>query len=464
MLLILRASEVSMNKQKTLLRLAFFVISLSICTILLVAPVDTTDYRDSKFYTSTLARKDSLAMQLEQQQEQKYGQNSTLQAGWGRASITPAEPVRLTGKNFAPFEHIFDSVFVRTFMFDNDYQRVVLVSYDLWFIHPNLAHYLRQRIQSEFPEIDGIYFTANHSHTSIGGWASGLLGTLVVGGNHQETVKFIGESTIASIYEAKESLRPSKYGFGSVATEGLVANRLVQNGPVDGKLRILQLENDQYQLASFTTYSAHSVYMNKDINTLSADYSGPFLNYVEQMEGMDFASFAPGATGSHTPVGRKPFVHQKMLDYSRKLAKYFGQAQKGITSDSTEVLRYVEWPVDLRSPHFRIANHWRLRPWIFNAVMGKSRASITALRVGDVVLVGLPVELSGEYYPEFESICKQKGLSLMITTFNGWYLGYVNPEKYYYTIRNSETREMNWYGPQNGEYFVELIKELLTII
>ena len=52
----------------------------------------------------------------------------------------------------------------------------------------------------------------------------------------------------------------------------------------------------------------------------------------------------------------------------------------------------------------------------------------------------------------------------MMTCFNGNYLGYVNPEKYYYAIRKSETREMNWYGPQAGEYMVALIREILAII
>ncbi len=96
--------------------------------------------------------------------------------------------------------------------------------------------------------------------------------------------------------------------------------------------------------------------------------------------------------------------------------------------------------------------------------MGVSDASITALRVGNTVLVGLPVELSGEFYPKFDAICKRRGLSLMITSFNGKYLGYVNPESYYFTLNHSETRGMNWFGPQNGEYFVELVNKILEII
>ena len=74
------------------------------------------------------------------------------------------------------------------------------------------------------------------------------------------------------------------------------------------------------------------------------------------------------------------------------------------------------------------------------------------------------MELSGEYYHLFDKICTERGLTLMITSFNGDYLGYVNPEEYYYTIRHAETRDLNWFGPQNGEYFVELVNRILAII
>ena len=436
--------------------MALFLLVLG---LILFTTVDTTDYQQTSYYKSTMAREDSLVEILKQQQQQ-----GSLKAGWGVANITPEEPVRLTGKNFSPYDQIFDSVYVRTIMFNNGSQKIALLSYDLWIIHPVLAHAMRNLIKQHFPDITGIYFTANHSHTSIGGWASGLLGTLIVGGNHPETVDFLGEQTIKSLRQAEQMLRPITLGSGEIATDGLVTNRLNSQGLLDDKLRVLKMINDQGQVAVFNTYSAHSVYMNKDINTLSADYPGPFLDFIRDSGDIHFASFAPGATGSHTPIGRKPFERSKMLNYSQELASYFRSLQGKIKTDSTNVLRYIEWPVDLRSPHFRVSNQVRFRPWIFNSVMGASDASITALRVGNTVLLGLPVELSGEFYPMFEAICKQRGLSLMITSFNGWYLGYVNPEHYYFTLRRSETREMNWFGPQNGEYFVDLVNKILEII
>ncbi len=424
-----------------------------------IVPVDERDYQSTEFYKRTLLRQDSIKSVLEKQTD-----TTNLQIGWGIANITPSPPVRLTGKNWTPFEHIFDSVYVRAMVFTDNNQKIAFLSYDLWIIHPHLAEAIRNRIMAADLGVTGIYFTANHSHTSIGGWADGLLGSLIIGGNDPGTLGFITEQTLVALKEANTKTQQAALGYQEVATSGMTENRLDTLGKLDQQLRVLKISQLDGSQAVLTTFAAHSVYMNKDINTLSADYSGGFLQNVVSRDRVDFACFAPGATGSHTPVGRKPFTRQKMAKYAQQLDDYLGSIYESIALDTTTVLKFAEWPVEMRSPHFRIANHWRLRPWLFHWIMGKEEASITALRMGNIVLMGLPVELSGEYYEEFNALCKSRGLHLMITTFNGNYLGYVNPERYYFSLNRAETREMNWYGPQAGEYYVSIMKEMLKIL
>ncbi|MGI9544771.1 MAG: neutral/alkaline non-lysosomal ceramidase N-terminal domain-containing protein [Cyclobacteriaceae bacterium] len=424
----------------------------------LFTSVDDKDYKTADFYNTTLGRLDSLKQVFNRQDP------GSILVGWGKANITPPEPVRLTGKNWDVYNEVLDSVYVRAFIFSNTAQKIALLSYDLWIMHPHLTEAIKEKIASSNLGITGIYFTANHSHTSIGGWATGLLGALAIGGNHPERITFLEDRTLEALQLANANLKPSLTGFSEVRAKNMVSNRLDPNAPVDDKLRFLQFQNDSKELAIFATFSAHSIFMVKGLNALSADYPGPLIATLESSDSVDFACFAPGATGSHTPVGRKPFEYSKMEAYGQVLAARLLSKQQKIVLDTTEILKYAEWPVDLRSPHFRVSNHWRFRPWAFNSAMGNHSATITALRVGNTVLIGLPVELSGEFSTEFEDVCKSKGLSLMVTSFNGNYMGYVNPEKYYYTLNKPETRDMNWYGPQNGEYFVDLIKELLAII
>ena len=52
----------------------------------------------------------------------------------------------------------------------------------------------------------------------------------------------------------------------------------------------------------------------------------------------------------------------------------------------------------------------------------------------------------------------EKGTS---TSFDGSYVGYITEDSHY-DLNRYETRVMNWYGPQNGQYFQEIINSILT--
>ena len=441
-----------------MLRLLRAFVLLVILAIVLFTRVDDSPFQDSEFYQSTMANLDSVLTVLDSQPSGK------VRIGWAQANITPVNPVRLTGNHWKPFETIDDSIYVRSFIFSNNHHKIALISYDLWMVHPRLAEAVSKEIKASNLDITGIYFTATHTHSSVGGWASGLLGKLAVGGNDPKMVDHIVRSTLKALRLADRGVQESVIGFGSVPTENMVRNRLDKDGLLDNEIRLLKMQNQSGEQAVFTTFSAHSVYMDKNLNVLSPDYPGSLLTYINELDSISFASFGAGAVGNHSPVRTGPFAYEKMTQYSRNLADYIALNEDKITLDTTGILKFVQWPITTRSPHFRITDHWRVRPWLFHTVLGKNAAHITCLRIGNTVLLGLPVELSGEFYPKFRAICREKGISLMITSFNGDYLGYVNPAKYYYTIRKPETREMNWYGPQTGEYMVALINEMLAII
>ncbi|MDN5212690.1 neutral/alkaline non-lysosomal ceramidase N-terminal domain-containing protein [Fulvivirgaceae bacterium BMA12] len=446
------------KNKKRLLKLALLFLILVGLAMILFTPVDDTPFQDTGFYRETIAGLDSIGKVI-------HGDpGGKVSIGWGQANIAPPTPVRLTGNRRKPYESIYDSVFVRSFIFSNNRHKIALISYDLWIIHPHLAGEITRRINTSDLGITGIYFTASHTHSSIGGWAKGLLGKLVVGGNDKKTLDYLGQMTLKSLRQAEANTGTSRIGFGSVSTRNMVRNRLSDTARLDDKIRLLKIQHKNGEQAVFTTFSAHSVYMDKNINGLSADYPGPFLTFLTGIDSIKFASFAAGAMGNHSPIRRGSFAYEKMLQYSRELASYVAGSEDEVEMDSTTVLKFAQWPVSLRSPHFRITDRWRVRPWLFHWVLGKEPSYITCLRVGNTVLLGLPVELSGEFYPEFAAICQEKGISLMITSFNGNYMGYVNPERYYNTIRKPETREMNWTGPQSGEYMVALIQEILAII
>ena len=79
------------------------------------------------------------------------------------------------------------------------------------------------------------------------------------------------------------------------------------------------------------------------------------------------------------------------------------------------------------------------------------------LQIGNMTFVGFPGEISGELYQEELEKAKEKNVSLVVTSLNGNYTGYFMPHDYYHEKTCHELREMNWFGPQSGQYFKDLI-------
>jgi hypothetical protein len=84
-------------------------------------------------------------------------------------------------------------------------------------------------------------------------------------------------------------------------------------------------------------------------------------------------------------------------------------------------------------------------------------------RIINIVFSGTPCEFSGELIPEIKAGINQPKLDLIITSFNGGYIGYITKDCWY-DLKEYETFIMNWFGPNNGQYFVNIIQNLINII
>ena len=117
--------------------------------------------------------------------------------------------------------------------------------------------------------------------------------------------------------------------------------------------------------------------------------------------------------------------------------------------------------VAFQAPQAKLLRNWRIRPWLFNLSFGDYPEYLTVLRLGQLAMVGTPCDFSGEFSPSIDSLAAKHGLKTMITSFNGGYIGYVTPDKYY-DEDHYETQLMNWYGPGNGGYINRCIEQLIV--
>jgi len=88
---------------------------------------------------------------------------------------------------------------------------------------------------------------------------------------------------------------------------------------------------------------------------------------------------------------------------------------------------------------------------------------LQAIRIDDMVWITTPGDFSGEYALQMKNSLLAEGFKSNITSFNGSYVGYIVPGRYFY-LGGYEPGLMGWFGPDMGEYMMDLIRQVSEIV
>jgi neutral ceramidase len=239
-----------------------------------------------------------------------------------------------------------------------------------------------------------------------------------------------------------------------------VANRLVgAQGTRDTALRLLKIQKRSGETAILATYAAHATCLPAAELHISGDYPTALVQLLEDEKEINFAAFGAGGVASHSPAAPGA-GYEKINNMAQSLTQVINLNHRKIALSYQFALHALEVPLYLRQPHWRFAPNWRFHPALFYLVFGKYAATLSGLRIGDILFIGTPCDFSGELVPDLEQSLKSGKDKLVVTSFNGGYIGYITPDKYY-NLKKYETRDMNFFGPYNGAYLSEMIKLLL---
>src|SRR5690606_22530050 len=166
--------------------------------------------------------------------------------------------------------------------------------------------------------------------------------------------------------------------------------------------------------------------------------------------------------GSHRPMAQGNDI-QAVKAYADNLDSVLTAATTEPIPVKDFSLQSTTVPLALREAHYRISDNIRLRPWVFNAGFGDTNAHFDIVLLGNTLMISSSGEISGVFYENWEQKAAEEGLNLIITTFNGGYIGYITPDRYY-NYKFHEVRDMNWFGPYNGAYFDEIITGIIDTV
>ena len=336
---------------------------------------------------------------------------------------------------------------------------------DLLIVPPNLDH---EKILDQLSfEVDNLYLTASHTHSSIGGYLEGLAGKIFGGEYSENILEFITNKTILALEEAYYNKEKSKIGYGRIYASNFVTNRLVGDsiGTYDPFIRLIKINTESGKNAAIFSYAAHATCYGHKQRDLSGDYPGTLTSMLEMTREIDFAVYGAGAVGSMSPRTKSAEGEKRVKEISYGLFEkiYEGFRIMGAKYETKLISKKID--IELREESFRVTKNIIVRPWIFKLLVGESPKYLSILRVGDNLMVSTPCDFSGELIVPIEKAISNNQLNLIINSFNGGYIGYITEDKWYdrEDINQYETYTMNWHGPYNGVFFTRLIKKIIEI-
>ncbi|HLP51575.1 MAG TPA: neutral/alkaline non-lysosomal ceramidase N-terminal domain-containing protein [Chitinophagales bacterium] len=455
-------------------KLLYIFLSLLV-VLLLVAitcfkPLDNTPYQQTEFYKQQLAAIDS-AVQF----HHPISSTQNLEVGWARVNLLPpfTTPIAIdANRGGKHFEGVHDSIYVRAFVFKQGNTKVAYISADLLIIPPSVTKLFDTILQQQGFDQSNIYFTATHTHTSLGAWYNSVVGKIFAGKYDERVPVFIAQCISNAIVEAEKNCAPAKIGYGEYTTRKLVFNRLITQmahlpdslGEVDSLIRVVKIEKQTGEKAAIITFAAHNTVFHENLMRISGDWSGLLMKQLNESGKMDFACFSAGAVGSHGPYEVTKDQEAEAKYIANGVAKIVLQSFDGIpvaAIDSATPITFHHLSLYLREPNLRVSDNIVVRPWLFKKLFGNEPMHINTLKIGNIFFAGMPCDFSGELINEIDSAARENNLHAVVTSFNGGYVGYITDSRRY-NLNTYETRVMGWFGDRNGEYMSEVVMRMMA--
>jgi len=456
-----------MKKIVLVVVLIFFVLAAIYYSF--TGAVNHTPYLNESYYTLTMSRLDTLI----RKSAMVHGK---LEAGFARLNITPAinaekddatrgafRVMPLAGyghRDGRPAEGTHDSLYVKALALRVHDQLIVMLGSDLLIMPPEVTDSVAAHLKKNAGLTRSqLFLSATHTHSSVGAWASGFVGSEFAGEENPQVRRWLTQQIENCIIRARSDLKPAHLASVQFQAPAYVKNRLVgRQGRVNDVFNFIIIEQYGGKRGIVGAYAAHATTLGASNMLFSGDYPGYWQRKLEK-NGLDMAIFFAGTVGSHGPVS-------KGSGFER--ARYIGESLADSVQEHLNKplwledigFKYLSLRVRLPEFHIRVSMERHLCTALSQQLLPlPDDVWIQALRLGDLVWVTTPCDFSGEFAIDLQNDLYRKGFKTAISSFNGGYVGYVIPGKYFY-LKEYESFTMGWFGPYLGAYMVDLIERL----
>jgi hypothetical protein len=441
------------------------------CFVTFVGPWPTykSGFEDQRYYKEALA-----AIGRRGQRSSHGSPVDQFQAGWSTRSITPPAGTPLAGfrnRKGKPSTGVHDDIFVKALAVSDGTDTAVIVGADMLIVPENVAEQVRIRVSQQTAlTANEILFNASHNHSGPGGFAPGYASRAFSGRYDPNIPDFLATAFSEAIVEACQSLEPAEMTYGSVDAPEYIKNRTRKDGLVDSELSYMLLEQQDGDRCFVISYSAHPTILGSDNMQFSGEYPGFLMRRVTEKTGAE-AIYLAGSVGSMSP---RPPAGVDSFDRCRAMGvgladRLLEAAEEATRFEDKVDVASIGLPIQLPPFQLRLSEHWRVSKFLLPILGVDADAWMHAVRVGDVALVGTPADYCGEISVALKARMQGPVGDLWILSFDGDYVGYISPDKYYYDKDEKggygyERGLMSWIGPYPEAFTVPLITRMIDVL
>jgi neutral ceramidase len=406
-----------------------------------------------------------------------------LTANVASVDITPPLEMKYTLGGYGermnkPATAIHDHIWAKALVVKKDNKKYAIVTLDLLGLPTNVKTDLIKRISAGGWNMENIMLLPSHSHGSLEMAAlnsKNLLNSPQLGIFQPELLAFLMDKLEALIKAADRNYQPVKIGTGSQILEGLNRNRR-KDPDVDKEMTVtrIDLENGK-PLSVLVNWTAHPTFLGGKDMEVSAEWPGYLQSELQnKIENGVTVMYYNGAEGDQSPIlNESGDGYQKLEIYGKMMAEKAFDIYKGIkpntVKDFSSAYNTITLPEHAAHPSFMKTGgeEYGLDEKTVKIVMdmlGPKEVGMGAVKIGDLIIAGIPGELTAELGLKVKNSLKSSG-SKYVTIgglANEW-ISYILTSDQYIHGEGYES-SVSFYGSGLGELISnEAIKTSLPL-
>ncbi len=312
-----------------------------------------------------------------------------------------------------------EPLFARTLLLRQGDLKVAIVSLEMLTVPESLVAAVQQRVDKG----TRLMLVASHTHSAPDSQMLNDRMTFAIPGiasYKSRWLEWYADRIAGSIKLAAESPVTTPRTW-SISQSAVKANRARRD---DAKPNEMSTGIWTDRRLAIIHYSAHATIYEEDRNTTSGDWPGELMRATK-------AIFLPGAIGDVSPAPQGRDSVEKMEWMVENLSNPWPVSGRQDVKVSRHGLAYCQVPIDLPEPraHAEFISANKVPEPLAQVLVKRfaaPQAVVTAVRIGGIVLVGIPGEPTSQIGADILTLGRKKGFPhpLVVSHTNGW-LGYI---------------------------------------